>query len=54
MTKIFANIAALQTVKSGEAEIMPLAQWQTDPLFGFLNLGHCDLFGIWHLVLGFS
>jgi hypothetical protein len=48
MTKTSARIAARRDINSG----FRCAQWQPDPLFGFLNLGHWDLFGIWYLVLG--
>jgi hypothetical protein len=52
VTKTFAKIAARHDVKSGEPGMMPLTQWQTGLLFGFLKLDHWDLFEIWYLVLG--
>jgi hypothetical protein len=52
MIKTFAKIAARRDIKFGESGMMPLVQWRADPMFGFLNLGHWDLFEIWYLVLG--
>jgi hypothetical protein len=46
MTKTFAKIAAHHDIKPGEPIVKPLEQWQPDPLVGFLDLDHWDLFGI--------
>jgi len=43
MTKACAKIKAHDNVKSRELGMMP---WQTDLLFGFLELDHWDLFEI--------
>ena len=53
MTKVFAKIAERHDVKSGEPGMMPLGAIEEGiPLFGFLNLGHWNLFDIWYLVFG--
>ncbi len=44
MTKTFTTVATHRFANPGLPVMMPLAQLQTDHLFGILNLGHWNLF----------
>jgi len=52
MTKTFTVVISHRISKSGLPVVMQLLNSLTDR-FGILNLGHCDLFEVWFLVLGF-